>query len=102
MSDLPAILPCPFCGDITGTVQPGIDDCPLFCWCESCHATGPEKPTHLEAVTAWNSVAGLKAEVERLREAMKEIAGHGEHHWTANKLERLAQEALAQPTEGVK
>ena len=72
-----ALLPCPFCGE-------GADLMELFegfCGeCGNCETTGPAAETEAAAIAAWNQratpaeVAALRAEVERLRGAVRSIA----------------------------
>lgn len=72
-----ALLPCPFCGE-------GADLMELFegfCGeCGNCETTGPAAETEAAAIAAWNQratpaeVEKLRADVERLREALTDIA----------------------------
>ncbi len=86
--NLPEILPCPWCGhesplstSLVGTPRVNIGY--IHCGDPACDAAGPVKPTPAEAITAWNQVAGLKAEVAKAKEDYDAIMiyfrRYGEH-----------------------
>lgn len=59
----PELEPCPFCGDAPEPVpQNGYtasmiseSGYKVFVWCANCDGDGPERHTHAEAITAWNT-----------------------------------------------
>jgi len=58
-----SISPCPFCGCESSVKipYPGTD---RVVECSDCHASGPQKRTAGEAVTAWNASADSLASLE--------------------------------------
>lgn len=73
---VPNISPCPWCGTTTEVRR--ADDSYVRCTSRRCSVLGPESPTDIEAITAWNRVANavaerddLRRQVDTLREALK-------------------------------
>ena len=71
------LMPCPICGAHAELLAAEIREThDAMVECTQCGTTGPTTKTSAEAVAAWNTraadaeVAGLRAEVERLREAL--------------------------------
>lgn len=55
---LPAIKPCPFCGDKNPFAYAGVDDAYVFCEKPSCAGTrGPFRKNKRAAIMAWNRAA---------------------------------------------
>lgn len=74
-SDLPELLPCPFCGE--HFVEEAESDVPTIhggnmraVYCNGCFAEGPTADTPADAIAAWNTRAGDK----RAREAAEDVA----------------------------
>ena len=72
MTNMPELLPCPFCGCTTIKRQ---DQGDLHWYeCDWCQATGPTEPATDDYPESWNTRAAgaerdaLRAEVERLRD----------------------------------
>lgn len=77
-SDLPELLPCPFCGE--HFVEEAESDVPTIhggnmraVYCNGCFAEGPTADTAAEAIAAWNTRAGDKRARESV-EALQRLA----------------------------
>jgi Lar family restriction alleviation protein len=74
-----ALLPCPFCGG-EGEYDNADDSAARWIWCRGCGAKAAAEFSDEAAIAAWNQratpaeVAALRAEVERLRGAVRSIA----------------------------
>lgn len=74
------IIPCPYCGsdEVTTRSFPDYhnDDPQDDLWavhCPKCHAWGASKDTEAAAVAAWNEVAGMRKEIDAMRNVLVEI-----------------------------
>lgn len=89
-----ALKPCPFCGGRART-EGGIGD--VLVECQKCGVCTTYEDSDVIAIAAWNrraTEADLRAEVERLREALTKInVGNG---WAA----LIARAALSPETDG--
>ena len=98
-----ALKPCPFCGQPAEWEKGEYEDGRPWNYiaCSSCEAMGPDTARDMlswpQAIAAWNrraTEADLRAEVERLREALIKInVGNG---WAA----LIARAALSPETDG--
>lgn len=59
------LLPCPFCGGAPCPDIQQVNHAPktnttwFAAWCEGCKSSGPERTDKAEAITAWNTRAGI-------------------------------------------
>lgn len=57
MTDLPSILPCPFCGSSDIRLISGFANASRYVKCEACSSRGPTESREHQAISIWNIVS---------------------------------------------